>query len=182
MEADWEFEIGGDAPIIDAHWSGFVDLRAAPERAWDLSECSSLRQLAAALIRLNGADSPVWTSKTDVFTPEHIDADEMGASAGDATHSFGCYIDLLPRSVGTWNQHTEIESFCRDLSANLRAVHLMCCRVDLVARRAVVADGVGVGLTAYITACGSTSADAKTRLGECLGLLTDVIVCWKSVS
>ena len=30
MEADWELEIGGDAPVIEAHWTGFVDLRADP--------------------------------------------------------------------------------------------------------------------------------------------------------
>jgi hypothetical protein len=27
LEADWEFEVGGDAPVIDALWPGFVDLR-----------------------------------------------------------------------------------------------------------------------------------------------------------
>jgi hypothetical protein len=30
MEADWEFEVGGDAPVIDALWPGFVDLRLSP--------------------------------------------------------------------------------------------------------------------------------------------------------
>jgi len=39
MEADWEFEVGPDtaglaAPVIDACWPGFVDLRHNPERAW----------------------------------------------------------------------------------------------------------------------------------------------------
>ncbi len=32
MEADWEFEVGGDAPVIEAHWPGFVDLRQNPEQ------------------------------------------------------------------------------------------------------------------------------------------------------
>ena len=32
MEADWEVEIGGGAPVIDALWPGFVDLRAARAR------------------------------------------------------------------------------------------------------------------------------------------------------
>ena len=27
MEADWEVEVGGGAPVIEAFWPGFVDLR-----------------------------------------------------------------------------------------------------------------------------------------------------------
>ena len=27
MEADWEFEVGGEAPVIEASWEGFIDLR-----------------------------------------------------------------------------------------------------------------------------------------------------------
>ena len=38
MEADWEIEIGGDAPVIEAHWFGFVDLRIEPSRANELPE------------------------------------------------------------------------------------------------------------------------------------------------
>ena len=30
MEADWEVEIGGGAPVIDACWDGYVDLRFNP--------------------------------------------------------------------------------------------------------------------------------------------------------
>ena len=38
MEADWEMEIGGSAPVIDAFWAGFEDLRRSPERAGALPE------------------------------------------------------------------------------------------------------------------------------------------------
>src|SRR4051812_38986462 len=53
MEADWEFEIGGDAPVIEANWKGFVDLCAHPERVSELTECGELPALAEALVRLN---------------------------------------------------------------------------------------------------------------------------------
>jgi hypothetical protein len=41
METDWEFEMGPDAaglaaPVIEAHWEGFVDLQRQSERAGDL--------------------------------------------------------------------------------------------------------------------------------------------------
>jgi hypothetical protein len=53
MEADWEFEVGPDAaglaaPVIDALWPGFVDLRRAPELAWHLPEAAQLPALAEA--------------------------------------------------------------------------------------------------------------------------------------
>ena len=44
MEADWEFEVGGDAPVIEARWPGFVDLRRNPERAMEFAGgCSTSR-------------------------------------------------------------------------------------------------------------------------------------------
>ena len=46
MEADWEVEIGGDAPVIDACWEGFVDLRRAPERAGAVAGSAELPALA----------------------------------------------------------------------------------------------------------------------------------------
>jgi len=70
MEADWEVEIGGGAPIIDACWDGLVHLQTAPERAAELPEAADLPRLAEALVRLNAPRSPVWTSKCDVWPPQ----------------------------------------------------------------------------------------------------------------
>ena len=175
MEADWEFEIGGDAPVIEAHWSGFVDLRAEPGRISELSECRELPPLAETLLSLNASGSPVWTSKTDVFIPEHIDADEMGASADEARNAIACYIDLLPRSDQDWTLPATAERQCRALCADLRLIDLSRCRVDLVVRRAALAGPDDAGITAYLTACGATPSDARARLGECLGLFAEVI-------
>ncbi len=44
MEADWEVEIGGEdgdsAPIIDALWPGFIDLRRFPDRVAEITEAA----------------------------------------------------------------------------------------------------------------------------------------------
>src|ERR1700691_2548698 len=109
MEADWEFEIGGDAPVIEAHWPRFVDLRIDPKQAGDLSEARELPGLADALARLNTTNSPVWTSKTDVFMPGAIDADELDATVDCAEHALSCYIDLLPRSDQQWVIPAKVE-------------------------------------------------------------------------
>jgi hypothetical protein len=177
MEADWEFEIGLDAPIIEAQWSGFVDLRTEPNRAVDLAETRQLPGLADALARLNSMRSPVWTCKTDVFVPDQIDPDELHATGEDASHSIACYVDLLLRSDQRWNSLSKAEHACTEVCMRLRDVRLSRCRVDLVVRRACIGSGVDdLGATAYLTACGPTECDARARLAECLSLFAGLIV------
>ena len=163
LEADWEFEVGGNAPIIDALWPGFVDLRWAPHSEPDhdslvltLPETAQLPSLAATLKKLNAEHSPVWTSKCD-FWPAlqagEFDADELDAPAGSFAHAVGCYIDLLPRidkqpqsdpqprADRQWKCPDAIASSCRDLCIRLHSIPLRCCRVDLIVRRAQIAPG-----------------------------------------
>lgn len=175
MEADWEVELGGDAPVIDAHWKGFVDLRAHPERVSELSECCDFPELSDALLRLNGPDSPVWTFKTDVFTLDQVDPDEMDASTDESLSAIACYIDMLQRDKANWRTLFEAERDSKALCAELRTIRLRCCRTDIVVRRAMVYGCDVLGATVYSTACGPTLAEAKNKLGKCLAALTGAI-------
>jgi hypothetical protein len=176
MEADWEFEIGGDAPVIEPRWQGFVDLRADPTRASDLAEALQLPALADALVRLNATGSPVWTCKTDVFMPDQIDPDELDAAGAEAAYAIACYVDLLTRGDRQWDP-IKAEVACRKLCARLRDIPLRRCRVDMIIRRARIRpDENDLGVTAYLTACGETESDAKSRLAECLSLFSQAIV------
>jgi hypothetical protein len=184
METDWEFELGPDevglaAPVIDAHWPGFVDLRCAPERAWHLPEAAHLPSLAGALAKLNSAYSPVWSSKCD-FWPrleaDELDAGELDAPPGCMAHAMGCYIDLLPRDDQGWAQPAMAEAVCKRVCDLLRTVPLGCCRADLVIRRAfITADRKDLGITAYLTTCGASSAEAERTLAAALTALTDAL-------
>jgi hypothetical protein len=177
MEADWEFEVGGDAPIIEAHWPGFVNLRADPRRVVELPEAQQLQGLADALARMNATNSPVWTSKTDVFDPGPLDADELDATREEAQHAIACYVDLLMRSDQKWNFPFKAERSCRALCDRLQEIPLRCCRVDLVIRHAHIRPDVNdLGATAYLTACGRSKADATARLAECLAAFAAAIV------
>jgi hypothetical protein len=177
MEADWEIDIGGDAPVIEAHWPGFVDLRLAPNRAAELTETRRLPGLTDALALLNSHNSPVWTSKTDVFVPDAIDRDELDAPAASAGHRLACYIDVLPRSDQQWITHAMAISDCKQICARLLEIPLRCCRVDLVVRRAVVArDADDHGITAYLSACGATQREAKATLMKCLEAFSQAMV------
>jgi hypothetical protein len=186
MEADWEFEVGGeaaaeapipDAPIIVACWPGFVDLRRNPERAWELPEARQLPALAEALARLNAAASPVWTSKCD-FWPHlergEFDHDEMNAPPGCFSHAMGCYIDLLSTSDRRWALPAMAEAVCRHVCSLLRAVPLGCCRTDLVIRRALIEpERMNLGITAYLTSCGASSTEAARTLQAALASFAD---------
>lgn len=176
MEADWEFEIGGGAPMIEAQWGGFIDLAAHPERVSEISECNDMAGLSDALLKLNAATSSVWTSKTDVFVPERVDPDEMNAYDSETSAAIACYLDLLPRKAEPWSDAKRAEAFCRGLCGRLAVEPLRCCRVDVVVRSAMVEDAVELGATVYATACGATLAEAKQRLAQCLAVLAAAVV------
>jgi hypothetical protein len=172
MEADWEIEVGGDAPVIDACWTGFVDLRQAPERADAFVEVASLPGLAMALKILNSAPSPVWTAKCDVFpqlSAEEFNADELDCTTETAPCGAACYIDLLPRAHRAWSTPEKARDFCVQLCKSLAVVRLVCCRADLVIRCALTQPGqMGYGVTSYLTAGGPSHAHAARALESSL--------------
>jgi len=194
MEADWEFEVGPDAagpdaagldaPVIDAAWPGLVDLQREPERARDLPEAGLLPGLAEVLIKLNSIASLVRTSKCDVWTgldADDFDPDELDAPPDHSAHALGCYIDLLPSGSRQWNLPEMAADESKRICACLRAIPLRCCRADLVIRRAFVgADPAGeqpvrLGITAYLTSCGESSATALRTLQSALAAFADAL-------
>jgi hypothetical protein len=176
MQADWEFEIGADAPVIDAAWPGLVDLRRNPDRIREIYETALVPALAPALLSLNNTESPIWTAKCDVWTPDSIDPGELDAPASQTAYALACYIDLLPRASAAWTTPAQVEAFCRRLCALLGAAAARSCRADLVVRRAVLAEEAeSMGITAYLTACGATPGEAASALSAAISALADSI-------
>lgn len=171
MEADWEVEIGGDAPVIDACWDGFVDLRQSPSEVFRFSEAQQLIVLAEVLKTLNAPNSPVWTSKCDVWQvgPGDFDIDELDADPSSADFALACYIDLLPSSDGQWSDPAQAVASCQRLCSGLKQVALGNCRTDLIVRQArITPETWSHGITAYFTACGPTIAQATGHLSVAL--------------
>ena len=174
MQADWEVEIGGDAPIIETQWPGFVDLRKQPEKAASLPESGQLPDLALALVRLN--HSALWTSKCDVWPVVEFDRDELDAPR-QAAAAMACYIDLLPGDSELWPDPERAISWCRNLCAHLQGVPLRSCRTDLVIRRAIAPpEQNALGITAYLTASGIDLSDACSRLQSAVAAFADAVV------
>jgi hypothetical protein len=167
MEADWEIEIGGGAPVIEALWPGFVDLRLTPARIVEITEASAFATLGKFLLAVNGASSPLWSSKCDVWEPalaEQSDGEwaspevaptEASQAPGDLEaderSSLACYIDVMPRQGDLFSRWEDAESFCRAWVARMEAVELLDSRVDLIVRQAVAGEVEGFGITAYVS-------------------------------
>ena len=177
MEADWEMEIGGRAPVIDASWAGFEDLRRSPEMAGALPETKKLSGLASALVRLNADTSSVWTSKCDVWELDELDPDELDAPIGSAVNGIACYIDLLPRRYGDWADPVRAEEWCKGICASIRTIPLGSCRLDLVIRHALIAldDRNTLGITACLSACGPNRGAASVALQSALAVFAGSI-------
>ena len=175
MEADWEVEVGGGAPVIEAHWPGFIDLRAQPSRIADIPEAAVFPPLGDLLLALNTGGSPVSTSKCDVWVPE------AGALA--------CYVDILPLRGGVFAEWERAEAFCRVLVTRITSHSLPlvetqprrhpvlmmagdCSRtaatVTLVVRQAIAGQLEGFGVTVYFSAGAKCSPDAPTAIAAAM--------------
>ena len=183
MEADWEVEIGGETPVIDACWDGWIDLRLSPELAGLFPEARELPALADALVQLNASSSPVWTAKCDVWRPDEFDPDELDAQPGKENCALACYIDLLPRTDRQWRSPEQAVAACRAICALLQRTPLRRCRADLVVRSAYVApDQKEQGITAYLTACGPTLDEARITLETALRVFAESVLGAKTES
>jgi hypothetical protein len=201
MEANWEFEVGGGAtvseapisglstpeapipesPIIDARWPGLVDLRHQPERIGKIQEAAAFPPLAALLEALNGAHSPLWTAKCDLWEPEAAELAGLASASNPAPASvhplaaLACYIDLLPRAGEVFARPRQAESYCREWVSRLDPVRLPDCRVDLVIRQAVAGEAEGFGVTAYLSALGGDKSAAAAALAAALAAFANTI-------
>lgn len=168
MEADWEVEIGGGAPVIEALWSGFIDLRHDDEQAMELvaeiSEAAAFPPLSALLLALNAPDSPVWTSKCDMWEA--------------APNALAIYIDMLPHEAVVFADRQSAEDFCREHISRLAVISAECdldCGIDLVIREAVANQAEGFGITAYLSARGADRAAAAAGLAAVMACFADAL-------
>ena len=174
MEADWEVEVGGGAPVIDALWPGFVDLRRSPERIGEIAEGQRFPPLASLLLELNGPASPLWTAKCDLWEPDPAElagTEAAGAlsRAALACHpAQACYIDLLPLEQEVYAQWQQAEAVCREWVSRLAPIPLPQCRVDFVVRQAFAGEAQGFGITAYLSAMGQPGDRGRTGSADAL--------------
>jgi hypothetical protein len=180
MEADWEIEIAPEAPVIDASWPGFIDLKLTPERIDEIEEATRFPGLADILLRLNKNDSPAWTAKCDIWRADPVsdlwDRDEMEAAFAEFTAGVACYLDILPIDPQLFEELKATEAWARATVSRMRQSASRCSRVDLVIRRAFHAEKPGFAVTAYALACGRDENAAENALTAALNALVRAIM------
>jgi hypothetical protein len=167
MEADWEIEIGENAPVMVASWEGFIDLLQNPDQIGQITEIEFFAPLRQFLMSLNSDASPVWTAKCDLWAPEEFDPYEFEADPESTHKAFACYVDLFSRGKLDWIAPNHIVRWCASFCTKLHDLPLKSSRIDLIVRRAVFGPGqTGFGITAYLCALGSDEPQAKEALGK----------------
>ncbi|MGA7523537.1 MAG: hypothetical protein WBW84_13870 [Acidobacteriaceae bacterium] len=170
MEADWAVEVGGDAARIEVDWAGFLDLRRDAGLVDRIPETRNHPALSAVLLELNSPESPMFTSKCDVWklAAGEIDPLEFDCEAGEAQEGLAGYIDVIARNSGSLRSFAEHEAWVRRAALALRRETVRRGRVDLVVRAATAGGVNGFGVTLYAAGCGMDSSAAETAWGEIL--------------
>jgi hypothetical protein len=191
MEADWSVALAADDPVITIPWVGpaedvhkckFLDLRLEPSLIDEIEEARFRPALRAALLRLNGGASPLWTAKCDTWSSsvdegaEPYDPYEMNADPGETLFGAGSYIDVLPCEGALFRSFERQERWIRVMTETLRIVPGRAARVEFVLRRAEVERVPGFAVTWFVEGCGATAQGAAQAWGEAFDCALGVIM------
>jgi hypothetical protein len=98
VQADYEIELGPDAPALEIPWRSpdgqtrYFDLRARPELLLEISEAASNPELARFLSLVNSPRSHFQSAKCDSWLSDEIsEAEEIY----EAKWKFASYVDLF---------------------------------------------------------------------------------------
>lgn len=176
MEADWAAEIGPNLPVVEADWPGFVDLRRKPDAVDRIPEAVRHAGLRTALLQLNAPESPLRTTKCDLWalTAAEIDPLEFGCVPDSVAIGMACYIDVVAIDATLFASFERHESWAKIATLEMRRAPMGPGRVDLVIRAARAADREGFAITLYAAGCGADSCSACASWSAALELAAAV--------
>lgn len=176
MEADWAAEIGPDLPVIDPDWAGLVDWRSDPQALEKIPEAADYPVLREVLVQLNAPESPVRTTRCDVWTliAEEIDPLEFGCAPDLEIVGLACYIDLVPLEPALFASFERHETWARRAVQEMRDAPARTGRVDLVIRAARTISNEGFAMTLYAAGCGADLDLARASWAAALRVASTV--------
>lgn len=171
MEADWSAELGGDAPVIDQGWPGWIDIRQDPSQIARLNEVRLFPPIEKALRCVLESNCGLVPTKCDFWTDEEtVDACEYDAEPGANSTTANCYVDLMPQAATHWINLAWAERWAEATIRKLQAIPCRNTRVEVVLRQAFIHDLAFLGVSVYISACGISTEQARSTLASALPL------------
>ena len=175
MEADWSVEIGGDAPVIDRDWPGWVDLQGNPDAVESLPEVCAFPPLGQMLHAMLQRCTSLEPTKCDAWMEGPADPWEFDSEPENSVCVAACYLDLLPLHLARWNAFAEVEEWVRAMTHQLGSRVCRNARVELVVREASTLQDSGYGVAIYLAGCGASELAARTALEEVMQVATEVL-------
>ena len=176
MRFEWSAECAADDPVLVVPWSdpsgalAFVDLREDPDALDLVPEAEAHPPLLQALRSLNGARSPLFTAKCDVWaTLAEDDLDplrlDLDLSAEIAAAGLFSYIDLLWRDRSIFSSFHQHEHLVHRLARRSASLDHPLALLDCVIRPALLdfaGPQEGFAITLYVKAVGPDEHAAST--------------------
>ena len=188
MLFDWSAACSADDPVLVVPWhdvtSGlhFIDLRDDPDALDSIAEAEQFPALLQCLRALNGARSPLFTAKCDVWPAS---AEELAAIAlelqAEPEHAVAgqiSYLDLLCRDRALFSSFHQQQHLLGRMERRLAALEQPAAIAEAVVRPALMdftSPQEGFCLSLYIKAVGSTSAAADQAWSGALVAVTSVL-------
>ncbi len=162
MLAEFDVEIGGDAPTLAVPWSSgdgsssFVDLS---ENLALIDQIPETRDSAwrEALLQLNAPASHYMTAKCDLWTTQELSGEE---EIFEARWKHGSYLDLLRRELEERREFAPCELAMRRWVRELRSLEPDNASVAIVLRACEVWGHPGHYWTLFISGYGETGIAA----------------------
>lgn len=183
MLAEWNVEIGGDAPVLEIPWRSedgqirYFDLKRQPELLLQLPEARASDELREFLRWLNSPESPWETAKCDLWCSQEMDQEE---DIFGEPWKFGSYVDLFfvdPKEMMSFSVH---ERWVQSLVQRLRISPEIAAAVELDVRRCFDRrKGTGISgfyITFVLHGYGRDGAQARKHWGEALKFVRQAII------
>ncbi|HMC30947.1 MAG TPA: hypothetical protein VKL99_08930 [Candidatus Angelobacter sp.] len=190
MLADYSVELGRDDPALELPWGSddpalrYHDLKKHPELLREIPEAAAHPELGAFLARINAPDFPLATAKCDAWpSREILPEEEIFFSAIEGTEcKFASYIDLVFSGEAARLSLEKHEALAQDLCRLLKHAPEIAASMEFIIRRCyyhqeAAADSTsGFYLTAYISAFGHSSEEARKQWTIALALAQNALV------
>ena len=186
MQADYEIELGPDAPALEVPWrssdgsSRYFDLRARPELLLEISEAAGNPELGRFLSAVNAPRSHFQSAKCDSWLSDEITEAEQ---IYEARWKFASYVDLFFADLAAQMDLTRNRTFSAKLAELLGKAPDVSAAAEFMVRRCYfhrtgdmnLSDD-GFCITFYLTGYGDDEDQAQRRWAIGLELVQNALI------